>query len=211
MYTGVDFRHVRRLDGGVQTENIRFRPLKLTTFQGDVLQFNYDINREGLEAPFEISPGVVLPVGVYDFKRFGIRFTTSEARRLSLGAAYWSGDFFNGTRDFYDTNFTWRPVKHFAVKAAYTQNNIKLEQGNFITRLMSLQADVVLSNTFSITNLVQFDNVSDNLGINIRAHWNPQAGRDVFFVVNYNMVDTDEGFVSTASDITLKFGYTFRF
>jgi hypothetical protein len=76
---------------------------------------------------------------------------------------------------------------------------------------MTMQTDVVFTNTLAWTSLVQFDNLSNNLGINSRLHWNPQAGRDVFFVINYNLLDTENGFVSTHSDITLKASYTFRF
>jgi hypothetical protein len=211
IYAGLDVRHVHEIDYGVQTQNIKFRPLELTTFQGDYIQFRYDLNKEGLSSPFEISPGIVLPEGLYTFNRYGAFFGTSPARSIALEASVWDGDFYNGTRFFTFAGATWRPSKHFSVGGSYEFNDIKLAQGNFITRLMTLQSDVVFTNSLAWTTLVQFDNLSDNLGINSRLHWNPEAGRDVFFVINYNLLDTEAGFVSTHSDITLKAGYTFRF
>ena len=211
IYTGLDVRHAQELGYGVQTQNIKFRPLELTTFQGDYVQFRYDLNKEGLSSPYEISRGIVLPAGLYTFNRYGAFFGTSPARVIAMDAGVWDGDFYNGTRFFAFAGATWRPSKHFSLGGSYEFNDIKLIQGNFITRLMTLQTDVVFTNTLAWTSLVQFDNLSNNLGINSRLHWNPQAGRDVFFVINYNLLDTENGFVATHSDITLKASYTFRF
>ena len=213
IYGGIDTRHVERLsDGGLQTQWIRFRPLQLTSFQGDNIEFRYALNKEGLDNPFEISDGITLPTGLYTFNRYGFLFDSSQSRKISVSGGYFGGDFFNGKRIFYNGDVTWRPNKHIGLSASYTFNDIDLAQGNFITRLMTFQSDIVLSNAFSITNLVQYDNVSNKLGFNMRTHWAPEAGQDVFFVINYNLLDTDEkGFVSDQSDITLKASYTFRF
>ena len=211
IYSGVDVRHAHELGYGVQTQNIKFRPLELTTFQGDYIQFRYDLNKEGLSSPYEISRGIVLPRGLYTFNRYGAFFGTSPARVIAMDAGVWDGDFYNGTRFFAFGAASWRPSMHFSLGASYEFNDIKLPQGNFITRLMTMNTDVVFTNTLAWTTLVQFDNISNNLGINSRLHWNPQAGRDVFFVINYNLLDTGQGFVSTHSDITLKASYTFRF
>lgn len=211
IYSGLDLMHVHEMGHGVQTQNIKFRPLELTTFQGDYIQFRYDLNREGLSTPFEISRGIVLPGGRYTFNRYGVAFGTGPARKLTFDGSVWNGDFYDGTRFYAYGGVTWRPNKHFGFSGSYEFNDINLIEGDFITRLITFKSDVVLNNTMSWTSLVQFDNISNNLGINSRLHWEPEAGRDVYFVINYNMLNTEDGFVSTHSDITLKAGYTFRF
>jgi hypothetical protein len=62
-------------------------------------------------------------------------------------------------------------------------------------------------------NLIQYDNVSETAGINMRLHWIPEAGRELFFVINHNAedFDRDNKFHSTFSDVTAKVNYTFRF
>ena len=92
-------------------------------------------------------------------------------------------------------------------------NDIELPQGSFITRLTRVQLGVVFSTTLSWINLIQYDNVSDTIGINSRLHWIPEAGREAFFVINHNLVDPDESgsFHSTSADVVLKFSYMFRF
>jgi hypothetical protein len=47
----------------------------------------------------------------------------------------------------------------------------------------------------------------------MRLHWIPEAGREVFFVVNHNAedLDRDNDFRSALSELTAKVSYTFRF
>ncbi|MDH3421109.1 MAG: hypothetical protein OEM78_16690, partial [Gammaproteobacteria bacterium] len=92
-------------------------------------------------------------------------------------------------------------------------NEIALPEGDFTVRLSSLRADVIFSSTLSWVNLIQYDNLSENIGFNSRLHWIPQAGREGFIVFNHNLVDTDrnDSFHSTGADISVKFSYTWRF
>lgn len=80
-------------------------------------------------------------------------------------------------------------------------------------RLFTLDAKIAFSSTLSWSNLIQYDNVSEVMGLNSRLHWIPEAGRQAFLVFNYGLEDFDKDnvFHSTGSDISLKFSYTFRF
>jgi hypothetical protein len=62
-------------------------------------------------------------------------------------------------------------------------------------------------------NLLQYDNVSETMGINMRLHWIPEEGQEIFFVINQIMedYDRDNHFRSEFTDITTKFSYTFRY
>jgi hypothetical protein len=44
-------------------------------------------------------------------------------------------------------------------------------------------------------------------------HWIPEAGRELYFVINHNLADPDRDntFESTSADVTAKINYTFRF
>jgi hypothetical protein len=65
----------------------------------------------------------------------------------------------------------------------------------------------------SWVNLLQYDNVSDTIGLSSRLHWIPQAGREVYFVLNHTVEDFDlnDRFHSLGSDVAAKINYTFRF
>ena len=90
---------------------------------------------------------------------------------------------------------------------------MKLPYGEFRNRLYSLRADIAFNATWYWENFVQYDNVSDSMGLNSIMRWIPVAGREFLLVLNRDFVDFDEtrSFVSRSSDFTAKFAYTFRF
>ncbi len=55
--------------------------------------------------------------------------------------------------------------------------------------------------------------MSEVAGFNSRVVWIPEPGREAFLVVNHNVqdLDGDNRFHSIASDVSVKFNYTFRF
>jgi hypothetical protein len=95
----------------------------------------------------------------------------------------------------------------------YDWNDVELPQGDFATRLVGLSTQVVFSTKLAWITLMQYDNISEVLGVNTRLHWIPQAGREGFIVLNHNLQDFDKNasFHSAAADLNVKFKYTFRF
>jgi len=211
IFAGIDARRVDRLDGGLESSLISFRFLDISNHSSDRLQAKYRLKEEGLTEPFEISPGVIIPPGSYSFDDYGISINTGRHRKLSGDASTFKGTDFDGEKLSISGGLAWKPSKHFNIQGRYQYNDFELPQGNFITRLITLQSDIVFSDTLSWVNLMQYDNVSNNLGINSRVHWIPEAGREMFFVINHNLLDGTDGFRSDQSDIILKVNYTFRF
>jgi hypothetical protein len=72
---------------------------------------------------------------------------------------------------------------------------------------------VVFSPELSWVTLIQYDNVSEIVGLNSRVHWIPEPGREAYLVINHNAqdLDRDNHFQSIGSDVSIKFNYTFRF
>ena len=112
-----------------------------------------------------------------------------------------------------EVDIGWRPSKHFSARVSYGIDEVELPQDEFEAQLVSAQFDFVFSNTVSWVNLIQYDNVSESIGLNSRLHWVPQAGRNVYLVLNHNYEErmSDNSFHSTTTDLTLKADYTFRF
>lgn len=88
-----------------------------------------------------------------------------------------------------------------------------MPQGSFSTRLVRYSAEWIFSADLAWTNLVQYDNVTEEVGISSRLNWIPQAGREGYIVLNYNLqdYDRDNRFKSRLSDLVVKFNYTFRY
>jgi hypothetical protein len=205
-------------DGSLNNENVG---LRLTTFTNtnDAYWTRVIRYKEVLPVPFTIyrasdgSRTITIPAGEYAWNEGFAGLSWGGQRRLSGGFQFWSGDYYDGEHFQTNGNLTWRPNEHFAFTMQSTSNRIELPGGDFTLRLYGLNVQYAFSSTLSWSNLIQYDNVSENVGFNSRLHWIPRAGQQAFLVLNrgFNDADKDNHFQSTFADLSLKFNYTFRF
>jgi hypothetical protein len=212
-FSGVDFQRIDTLEGDLQTQAITFRAIELESNNSDSIALHYSLYDEQIDMPFEISDGVVIPVGEYSFNQYCVNIATGQHRKLYADAYFCGGDFYDGTIVNPGIDLVWRPSRHFAMALGYHVSDVELPQGEFTTRLSSLRADVAFTNTWFWENFVQYDNVSYTLGLNSILRWMPRAGREILLVVNREFADYthDRTFTSVTGDVTFKFSYTFRF
>jgi hypothetical protein len=206
-------RFERLSDGQIQSDFMFLRFLEVQNHVGDRISMTYRPQRENLFEPFEITDGVVIPVGDYDWDAYRVEMRTGPQRRLAANMQVDFGDFYGGERLGVSPTITWRPSRHFLFDLSYQLNEVDLPEGSFTTRLTRLRADFVFSSRLSWVNVLQWDNDSNALGLNSRLHWIPRAGQEAFFVLNHSLQDIDlnRNFRSEAADVTLKFIYTFRY
>lgn len=213
IHSGIDFERIEKLSGGVESQIVNLRAFEVEGDTGDAFGFNYFLMEENLETGFEIFEGVVIPAGNYEFEQYCFNLRSAEYRKIVVFADYCAGGFFDGDQVGTGAKIQWRPSPHFSFSASYSFNEIELPYGAFITRLMSIHADVAFSNKWSWENFLQYDNVSYGLGLNSILRYVPRAGREIVFVVNQEYVDLlkDRNFIRVYSDMTFKVSYTFRF
>jgi len=174
----------------------------------EVLRRDFVINRSS-----DGSREVVIPAGDYSFYENLVGLQLGNQRKISGRITTRFGDYYNGKRWQRGAGLNWRPTRNYDIGVNYTETEIDLPAGNFNVRLFTLNTRIAFSSTLSWSNLLQYDNVSEVMGFNSRLHWIPEAGRQAFLVFNYGLqdFDKDNDFVSTGSDVSLKFNYTFRF
>ncbi len=216
-FGGIDMQRIELIDDGLQTEVIAYRLAELETAGRDSISLAYYASQEVVLDAFPIfrQPGnevFILP-GSYDFDEQEISFETGGQREFSGLFSYRTGDFFNGERVAMSGRFTWNQSRFFIASLSYDWNDIELPQGNFITRLSSVNTQVAFSPTLYWITLAQYDNISEEIGINTRLQWIPKAGQEGFIVLNYGLEDRDQDntFRTASSDLSIKFRYTFRF
>jgi len=216
-FFGLDAQRVERLAGGLQSQALKFRLLELEAGSRDRIDFGYTRFTENVRAPFTIySSGtrqVIVQPGRYEFGENEMTVRSAGQRRYSGNFTVRQGDFYSGNRLNLGGGLNWNQSRFFKMSLSYDWNNIKLDEGDFVTRLTSLSTESAFSSTLFWINLLQYDNISDSVGINTRLHWIPRAGQEGFLVLNYNMREAEDSrsFERTASDVSMKFRYTFRF
>ena len=87
------------LDNHVVDRNIQLTPMELEFHSGDSVEFQLFKQTENLDEDFEISDGVILPMGSsYDWLRYQVVYDGAEHRMLSGRVEFSFGDFWNGDR-----------------------------------------------------------------------------------------------------------------
>jgi hypothetical protein len=212
LFTGANVQHIENLDGRLQSEVAQLR-VEFENQTTDKLTLRYQNEKEGVRAPFEISAGVVIPPGDYSFDQLRAGISTGPHRRFVTNASYAAGDFFDGELVNVSTSVEWIPVPRFRGLLSYDYNDVELPQGDFVLRLARVGVDVIMSAKLSWVNLIQYDNATETTGINSRLHWVPEAGRELFIVLNHNLEDFDRDGSnhSATADFTIKYRHTFRY
>ena len=240
IFSGLNVTRIEYLDDvfvdgdklDVQTQNINLQALNLEFNSQDSVSVGFSNNKEGLEAPFMVSRGVVIPAGSYSFDTLNLSVRSGDQRAIGGGFFVNDGEFYDGERFGVTTFFGWRPSPHFRTNLNYQYNEISFPgKGDdllpsglprcttldcaFVTRVVRLSLETIFSSRWSWVNLLQYDNISRTIGVNSRLHWIPQAGREAFLVLNHNLRDNplapENDFHTSFNEVTLKYSYTFRF
>jgi hypothetical protein len=219
IYTGFDGYRVEKLDLGLEETKILAMRFTLQNNTQDNLFMRAVVNEEVLEQPFVIyvAPDdptfrVVIPAGGYKFTDYRLGIDSGDQRKVALRVSLTAGDYYDGVHNNASSEIVWRPSPHFRFGLNYDAHEIDLPEGEFTVRQSTVRAELVFSSRLSWVNLIQYDNVSENLGLNSRLHWIPQAGREGFIVLNRNLsdVDRDDSFTPVSADVAIKFSYTWR-
>jgi hypothetical protein len=216
-FAGVDAQRVDGIGGDRQTEVLVYRLAEIETSTRHKTHLRYLQNREFVQRPFTLysEPGKQFSIqpGEYVFDQGEFSVTTAGQLAFSGNLTATVGDFYDGKRTGIASTFNWNQSRYFRLGLTHDWNSIRLPQGDFITRLSTLTTQTAFSSTLFWVNLFQYDNVSEEVGLNTRFQWIPKAGQEGFIVLNYNMQDRDKdnAFAAAAFDTSVKVRYTFRF
>ncbi|MFT7670166.1 MAG: hypothetical protein ACI8X5_002873 [Planctomycetota bacterium] len=197
--------------GESQSKRLALTPFAVDWESDDEFQIQVVPQQETLTEEFDIHDSVSIPIGTHDFVRYVARFETSDRRAVSVELRYETGSFYDGNRNDYRVELDWRASKYAILGAQYDLNDVDLAEGSFDVNIASFKLDLLLSPRASWSNFVQWDDGSDNLGLNSRARYIFEPGQDLFIVLNQGWLTEDNGFAPTSSDLRFKVSYTFRF
>ena len=211
--TGVEAVFIDSINGRDQSQEVELTIVEIENQDADFLTLSHYLAEERLTGAFEISDGIIIPAGTYNYGYPCVSLITGEQRVLATESSICDGDFYDGRIFVFETATTWRPSPHLKVVLGGEYNDVNLPQGDFITRLVRLNVDVAFNTAWSWENFLQYDNDSETIGVNSILRWIPRAGRETVLAVNSQLedFDRDRNFRSYTSDLTLKLSYTFRF
>ena len=212
----VSFERWEFLDTGrVQSQKFGFEYLTLKSAMNDRLRLNFSMHKEGLlqdEQPLE-NIGILIPAGEYSFNRNTISLRTAGHRPFSARLNISEGGFFNGERLKISPELEWVPNQHLNFSLGYSYNKYEFPDASATTRRFTFANNIAFNSKVSLMMLTQYDNVSDDLGLNVRFRYNQSAGRDIWLVLNNNWIEDpiEDRYRSTATSAAAKIRFTFRY
>jgi hypothetical protein len=158
----------------------------------DTSAIQYTDNFERLVRPFAIAPGVVLPVGSYDFHTTRINYVAGQQRPYSGEIVYEFGSFYNGERKTISVNTARVQVTpQVSLEPSLSINWVELVQGDFTAKVARLRATYTITPRMFVSGIVQYNSTGTSFGSNVRFRWEYRPGSELF-VVYTDDYNTDE-------------------
>jgi hypothetical protein len=208
---------VQNSDGHLETLILNPTLIEVHDALDDFVYLGAESRSEVLFSDFAIAPGITIPTGRYDWGRAQIGFGMAQSRPVALYLDYSFGGFFGGQLHSIEANLELRLSKHLFGQIEYIENKADLPDsfganaGKFTQRLVRVRAQYIFTPDLSWDTFVQYDNLTDTVGWNSRVRWIIRPGEEFALVWNQGVDVTGHDFRFTATGLTGKLAWTFRF
>ena len=209
----VSFENLMSLQWKKLTQNIRLTPLSIRFESGDEISYQIIRNFERLEYDFDIlgDNSIVIPVGNYTNWSHKIELETANYRKIVYGIELNTEGFWSGNRTEYENELIFRPFPGINLNLGYIHSRVNLREGNFKTNLVRFLGDFDFTPFISFSSNIQYDDISENIGMNNRFKYTITPGSDIYFVYNHNWFNDDGKYKTSSMMGATKITYTHRF
>jgi hypothetical protein len=193
-----------------ESYRVFFAPLNWRFRSGDRVEFNLNPVGERLVAPFEVSDGVVIAPGSYHWRQYRLEAGTAQKRRFYTQLTWWFGGFYDGSIDQIIWTSAWNPTALWTIEFSGERDIGKLPAGDFDQTLVGTRVRLNVSPDLSVSSYIQYDTVSDLLGVNTRLRWTFRPEADLFIVYNHNVRSLVDRWQLDSNQIVVKVQYAWR-
>ncbi len=177
---------------------------------GDSFTAGFRTNFDRLEAPFEVSPDVIVSADDYEFIEWSVGYQTYPGRKLSGGFSILSGGFFDGMLTRVSPRATLRLNESVSLRPSYSFNYVKLPGGTFSVHLARLRAEVSFSERWLTDALVQYSSADEDFSVFARLRYLYRPGDNFYLVYRQNRSYGGEFSGLDDRSLTAKMTYTFQ-
>jgi hypothetical protein len=213
------YRYLADLTSGIAEEKqLRLVPFGMELESGDGFKLQATRQYEDLDFDFEVSDGIDILAGRYTNWEYSLQGRTAQKRRVSLEGQLMRGGFWDGDRNQARLGLTVRPTPGIRIQGNIERNEVDLPRGSFKTDLVRLGGGWDASPWVSMIGSVQYDNVSQIVGLFARLRWIVRPGNDIYFVYTHNwqnlgtgLLDRERELVTLSRGGSMKVNYSYRF
>ncbi len=200
--------------GEMESFSNETRPIGAIFKSGERFEINLIQNYDRIDNPFALTDSIVIPKGKYWMYKYEIQVESYHARRVWTSLLYNWGGFYTGNIKTIESELGVNVNKHININASYTINWLDLPEGNIITNEVALYINYAFTTKLNLSLFSQYNDVEEVMINNIRLHWIPKVGSDLYFVYNmgYNEpIKQIDYFKPQRTDAVFKLVYRFVF
>ena len=211
MFHQMFLTYYSNLDGRWETYRLFTAPINWRLESGDRIEFNIMPRGEYLDEPFEIVDSVVIKAGEYHFWRFRTEVEFAPKRKLSGQISYWFGSFFDGHLNEVQVRGRWNPTQLLGFELDAVRNIGRMNEGPVDQWLFGLKLRLNFTPDLQLNAYLQYDTITNSIGVNSRLHWIFTPQGEFFLVYNHNVQESLSEWNMDFQQILAKVRYNFRF
>jgi len=205
----ITYQSYWKFDGFHESELLHFDvPMQWNT--GAELHPAINFTLAGVIDAFEIVEDVWIQPGTYEHEELSVRYFSDESKPLSFGLHAVVGGRFGGDRVSLEPSVSYRIGETFRTDFSINYNDFDLPvpNGEFTANLARWRLSYSFTPKIQLQALIQYNELADTVGTNIRFSWLQSANSGLYLV--YNEVNEREaGSLPTGREFILKYSHIF--
>lgn len=167
-----------------QTANFEWHVFGGDLQSGDTFEFNIVRDLDAPTSAFDIFRDVTVAPGRYWWTSANVQYATNAGRPLSVSSVVSTGQFYDGHATTAELEATYRGGGHLIFIAGYSVTAARVSEGPFTATQVNSHIEYAFSTRADFLAFVQYQNEERRADFNLRYHWIPKIGDDVFLVWN---------------------------
>ena len=151
---------------------------------GDSFELNVVRDLDAPTTSFDVFRDISIAPGRYWWTSANAQYETNTGRPVSVSAVLSSGQFYDGHSRTAELGATARGGGHLIFSVGYSATSARVSSGSFTATQLNGHLEYAFSTRTSFLGFMQYENEERRTDFNLRFHWIPKIGDDVFLVWN---------------------------
>jgi hypothetical protein len=162
---------------------------------GDTFRLSGIRSFEFLPRPFQIAPGVIVPVGGYWYDTLQASYALGIQRAFGGTATFEQGGFYDGEKTSVGLSAGRVELSsQLQLQPGVSLNWVTLPHGDFTAQQIQTRLIYTMTPRSFVSALVQYNSTNRSVGANIRLRWEYRPGSELFVVYNDQRDTQGSGF-----------------
>ena len=167
-----------------QTADFEWHVLAGDLQSGDHFEVNVVRDLDAPTAAFDVFRNVTIAPGRYWWTSGNVQYMMNAGRPMSLGAVLSTGQFYDGHSSTAELSGTFRGGGHLILSTGYSVTSANVSAGRFTATQLNAHIEYAFNTRCDFLGFFQFQNEERRADFNLRFHWIPKIGDDLFLVWN---------------------------